>query len=167
MDLGLSGKKALVTGGTGGIGLAIVETLAAEGAQVMTCSRRQSACDAVNDRLGDQGVYASPCDVGDREAFNAWLQQSHDRMGGVDIVIPNVSGMGLQPGEEAWKASFDVDIMSTVRACEALKPVLAKSGNGSIVIISSISALEAVGGGAERDGIQPRRQTIADREFQM
>ena len=49
-----------------------------------------------------------------KHAFTAWLQQAQDHMGGADILVPNVSGMGLA-GEEGWKLAFDIDIMSTVR----------------------------------------------------
>jgi len=147
MDMGLAGKKALVTGGTRGIGAAIVDLLIAEGAQVATCARSGDEIAALQASAVKSGakISAAVCDVGDKEAYEAWLGDSVAAMGGVDIFVANVSGMGGD-GEEGWKRSFDVDLMATVRGCEGLLAPMAQGGGGSMIIISSISGLEAVGG---------------------
>ncbi len=146
MDLGLKGKRALITGGTRGIGASVVETLLAEGASVATCARNASEVEALNTRASNEGlaVTASVCDVANPEEYTKWLDESVRALGGADIFVPNVSG-GSHQGEEGWKSAFNVDLMATVRGCEHLVPALA-DGGGAIVIISSISGLEAFGG---------------------
>lgn len=147
MELGLSGKRAIVTGGTKGIGAAIVDLLIAEGAVVTTCARSPEGVAALQQKAqqNNQKITASVCDVGDKASYENWLQQSVNLLGGVDIFIANVSGMGGE-GEEGWQRSFDIDLMATVRGCEGLLAPMAEDGGGSMVIISSISGLEAIGG---------------------
>ena len=147
MDLGLKGKRALVTGGTRGIGLAIVKLLAQEGASVATCARSKEAVAVAQAQFNADGdtVTASVCDVSDKATYASWIESSAASLGGVDIFVANVSG-GVMPGEEGWHASFNVDLMGTVRGCERVIPVMAQGSGGAIVIISSISGLEAMGG---------------------
>jgi len=144
MDLGLKGKRAIVTGGTGGIGRAIVRQLASEGAIVHTCSRRKDAVDALNEDMGEMGVTGSVCDVSDQQSNANWMNHAIHQMGGLDIFIANVSGMGLG-GLEGWQLSFDVDIMATVTGADIARTAMKSSGGGSIVFISSISATESSG----------------------
>lgn len=147
MDLGLNGKRAIVTGGTKGIGAAIVQLLVAEGAHVATCARNPADVSALQKTAeqNNQKIMATVCDVGDKASYESWLKNSVGALGGVDVFVANVSGMGGE-GEEGWKRTFDVDLMATVRGCEGLLAPMAQGGGGSMVIISSISGLEAVGG---------------------
>lgn len=147
MDLGLEGKRAIITGGTRGIGAAIVDALVAEGAHVATCARNSDdvAALAQSAKQNNHKIIASVCDVGDKVGYETWLGNSVTALGGVDIFVANVSGMGGE-GEEGWKRSFDVDLMATVRGCESLLAPMAQDGGGSMIIISSISGLESVGG---------------------
>ena len=145
MDLGLEGLKALVTGGTRGIGRAIVERLAAEGARVAFCARGAEAVAALGSRLG-ASARGTALDVSDGKALAAWIEDAAEDMGGIDILVPNVSALGGSLGEEGWRRGFDIDIMATVRAVDASLPHLESSAAGAIVVISSTAALEALVG---------------------
>jgi len=144
MDLGLKGLCAVVTGGTKGIGRAIAETLAAEGANVAICARNAGEVDAAVARLKAKGVKASgrKLDVGDGPALQAWVQDVAGEFGGVDIVVANVSALAIGQDEESWKKEFDVDLMGTVRLVNAAMPFLEKSRAASIVTVSSVSGRE-------------------------
>jgi NAD(P)-dependent dehydrogenase (short-subunit alcohol dehydrogenase family) len=144
MDLGLRGKKAIVTGATKGIGRAVVELLLVEGAEVAFCARTaEEVAEAVNvlKRPGVE-VFGEPVNVRDGEAYKAWLERSVAALGGCDIFIPGVSAGGGMDSEKNWVRNFEIDMLHTVRGCEALMPHLEKSGGGSIVIIGSTNAVE-------------------------
>ena len=142
MDLGLDGLKALVTGGTRGIGRAIVERLAVEGAEVAFCARDAAAVSTLAYGLGGGRAHGAAVDVADGDALKAWVEEAARAMGGLDIVIPNVSALGGALGEEGWRRGFDIDIMGTVRAIDAAMPWLEKSAAAAIVVIATTAALE-------------------------
>ncbi|BDA87115.1 3-ketoacyl-ACP reductase [Aureimonas sp. SA4125] len=144
MDLGLKGLKALVTGGTKGIGWAIAETLAREGCDVAICARNAGEVAAAADRLGAFGGRATGAvvDVSDGPALKAWVAEVGADFGGVDIVVANVSALSIGAEEESWNKEFQTDLMGTVRLVEAAMPFLEKSGKGSIVTVSSVSGRE-------------------------
>ncbi|MBV8852523.1 MAG: SDR family oxidoreductase, partial [Sinobacteraceae bacterium] len=147
MDLGLRGKKAIVTGATKGIGRAIVELLASEGTDVGLCARTADEVETTVQALRQRGVnvVGEAVNVRDGEAYKAWLERTAQSLGGCDIFIPNVSAGGGFDSEKNWVKNFEVDVLHTVRGCETLMPHLEKSGSGSIVIISSTNALETFG----------------------
>ena len=144
MDLGLKGKRALVTGATRGIGRAIVETLAAEGCDVALCARHVDAVENATQALRAMGVRATgrALDVSDGKALKEWIGAAAGELGGLDILVSNVSAMGGLAGDEGWRRYFETDLMGTVHAVEAAQPLLEKSGAGAIVIIASIAAIE-------------------------
>jgi 3-oxoacyl-[acyl-carrier protein] reductase len=143
MDLQLKGNKALVTGGSKGIGRAIAETLAGEGCNVAICARNEAEVNAAVESLKAKGVtaFGQTVDVGDGDALKAWVVASAEALGGIDCVVSNVSG-GNAPGEEGWRANFEHDVLGAVRLVEAAMPYLENSDNASIAMISSTAALE-------------------------
>jgi len=144
MDLGLRGKRAIVTGATKGIGRAIVELLASEGADVGFCARTEEEVEETAKSLKSKGVNAvgGAVNVRDAEAYKSFLEKTSEALGGCDIFVPNVSAGGGMDSEKNWWKNFEVDVLHTVRGCETLMEHLKKSGQGSIVIISSTNALE-------------------------
>ncbi|GLZ52806.1 SDR family NAD(P)-dependent oxidoreductase [Actinomycetospora sp. NBRC 106378] len=144
MDLQLAGRKALVTGGSKGIGRAVVESLAGEGATVAFCARGTEGVEKTVAELTAQGhdVRGSAVDVADGDALRAWVTGSAEELGGIDVVVANVSALAIPPTEENWEASFRTDMLGTVRLVEAALPSLEASGVGSIVTISSVSGRE-------------------------
>ncbi len=144
MDLGLKGKRAIVTGATRGIGRAIADTLADEGCDIGICARDKVSVEAAVDALAGKGVkaFGEALDVGDGAALKAWVDAAADRLGGLDIVVSNVSAMGGLSGDEGWRRYFEVDVMGTVHAVQASQPFLEKSDAAAIVVIASINAIE-------------------------
>jgi 3-oxoacyl-[acyl-carrier protein] reductase len=144
MDLGLKGLKAVVTGGTKGIGRAIVETLLSEGVQVAFCARTPedvASAEAACSRFGVK-VIGRSVDVGDGAALSSFVDEASNILGGIDIVVANVSALAISNDEAGWKSGFDIDMMGTVRLVNAALPSLEKSMNASIVTISSVSGRE-------------------------
>ncbi len=146
MDLGLAGKRALVTGGTRGIGAAIVETLVAEGAAVAFCARNAEEVEARRAALEKRGarVHARVCDVADHAALRAFIEEAADALGGLEIFVPNVSAGASLTGEQAWRANFEVDVLHSVLGTEAALPHMARAGGGAVVFVNTVAAVEAL-----------------------
>jgi len=144
MDLGLKGLKAVVTGGTKGIGRAIAQTLAAEGAHVALCARNADEVAKTVAEFSEYNVkvFGRAVDVADATALAAWVHDAAEALGGIDIVVANVSALAIANDEAGWQRGFDVDMMGTVRLVNAAMPSLERSAHASIVTISSVSGRE-------------------------
>ena len=144
MDLGLTGTRAIVTGGSRGIGRAVAETFAAEGANVSICARKAEDVAAAVASLKAKGVQAfgRALDVADAAALTSWIESTAGELGGVDALVCNVSALAVGDSPDTWEKSFRADMMHTVNAVAAAVPYLEKSANGSIVLISSVSGFE-------------------------
>ena len=144
MDLQLAGRRALVTGGTRGIGRAVVETFLAEGASVAFCARDAEEVQAATADLSKDGATAvgTVLDVADAAGIDEWVSASAQRLGGIDIVVSNVSALAIEDVEANWATSYAVDLMGTVHLVNAALEHLRTSGVGSIVTVSSVSARE-------------------------
>ncbi|KUI28615.1 SDR family NAD(P)-dependent oxidoreductase [Mycobacterium sp. GA-2829] len=143
MELGLTGKRFAVTGGTRGIGRAVVEGLLAEGAAVAFCARTPEAVTEAEAELAGSGTaVGTAVDVGDTAALTAWVGAAADTLGGLDGVVANVSALAIPESADNWRTSFDVDLMGTVGLVDAALPHLRAAGGGSVVTISSVSGRE-------------------------
>lgn len=134
----------MVTGGTRGIGRAIVEGFVAESADVAFCARTADDVRFAEDALSGQGpqVVGSVVDVGDADAISEWVTSTAETFGGIDIVVSNVSALAIPDTDENWEASLNVDLMGTVRLVKAAMPHLEDSDVPAIVTISSVSGRE-------------------------
>lgn len=149
MDLKLQGKRAIVTGGTRGIGRAIVETLADEGCTVAFCARNAEQITQVVEGLKSRGisVYGGVVDITDGLAFKHWIAEVGDEMGGLDILVSSAGALAQGVEEAAWMKNLQLDILGTVNAVEAALPMLEASaqkfGNAAIVAIASTASIAA------------------------
>jgi 3-oxoacyl-[acyl-carrier protein] reductase len=142
MDLGLRGKRALVTGGSRGIGLAIAQLLADEGAAVALCARGEAGVNAAVNSLVARGAtaFGSAFDVRDAAAFTAFVSNAKAALGGIDIVVSNVSTRSAATGLGMWQDSYESDLLQHVRLVETVLPTLKENPESAVVFIASIAS---------------------------
>jgi 3-oxoacyl-[acyl-carrier protein] reductase len=147
MELGLTGKRALVTGSSRGIGYAIAEALVAEGVRVALTARTAADVEAAADRLREHGgdVVALTGDLTLSADVERVVQGAAEAFGGLDILINNVGGGIGGNTDEGWQYTFDVNLNAAVRASRAATPLMQAQRSGVILIISSVSGWQ-VGG---------------------
>ena len=141
MDLGLKGRRVLVSGGSRGIGRAIVECFLEEGAQVAFCARSAAGVAAAVDELGGR-AFGAVVDVTDAAQVADWVASSAQQLGGIDIVVPNVSALAGGDDLATWRRAFETDLLGTAAMVKGALPALAASGAAAIVLISSVSGRE-------------------------
>ena len=144
MDLGLAGRRALVSGGSHGIGWAVASRLLREGASVAICARDEQGVDAAVKELSRAGaVVGHVCDFSDEKAVRRWVDLAAEALGGIDIVVSNASASGQHgTGPSPWEVNFRVDVLGCVALCEAAKPYLERSDAAAIVQIGTSTAIE-------------------------
>lgn len=149
MDLHLKGKRAVVLGGTRGIGRAIAETLADEGSDVAICARNPEQVREAVAALKDKRVraFGGSVDIMDGAALRSWIEKAASELGGVDILVSNAGAMAQGNDPASWEQNFKLDVLGAVNAFEAARPHLEKAaqerGDAAFVIIASVSAAES------------------------
>jgi 3-oxoacyl-[acyl-carrier protein] reductase len=146
----LTGKVAIITGSTKGIGLAIAERMINEGASVVVSSRTGSDIEAITDRLGDRAV-GIVCDVADPEACQRLVDETVERFGRLDVLVNN-AGLGVfkpitEMSIEEWRLQIDVNLGGVFYCSKAALPHLSASGDGYIVNIGSLASRNSFAAG--------------------
>ena len=150
MDLQISGKTALVTGGSKGIGYAVAEGLAAEGVRVFLSARDETRlAEAVGElRAGGAEAAGFAADVSKPDDIERLLEQTRARFGAPDILIANAGGppvgRAAELDDEAWNKGYDLTLMANVRLARAVLPHMQGKNWGRIVNITSISVKQPV-----------------------
>lgn len=149
MDLGLSDKVAVITGGSAGIGLGVARCFAREGTRVVLAARdRERVAGAARDIAEEFGTEAlgHPCDVATAEGCDSLIDAAREAFGGVDILVNN-AGTGsnetiLDAPDDKWQAYWDLHVMAAVRLARGLAPIMAERGGGAILNNASICAVQ-------------------------
>ncbi len=154
MDLELSGKVAVVSGASRGIGEAIARALAREGCSLAVCARGAEALQEAADGFREEGapqVLARALDLTDRSAAEPFMDEVVGELGGVDVVVNNVGGNRRKPFEETtdedWDDLLELNLLSSLRLTRLAIPSMRERGGGSVVFISSVFGREAGGPG--------------------
>lgn len=147
MNLGLTGKRALVLAGTSGLGRGTATTLAGEGARVAICGRSLERARAVASEIaaatGNPAVTGFQCDVADGASLEQLFAAAAAQLGGIDVLVGNAGGPpagGFDAlSDAAWAQAFELTLMSVVRSVRLALPHMRSAGGGAIVVIGSSS----------------------------
>jgi 3-oxoacyl-[acyl-carrier protein] reductase len=140
VNLGLEGRRALVTGGSKGLGAAIARELVGEGAHVAICARNEAEVVTAGEEIG--AGHAQAADVTDPEQVRDFVARSAEALGGIDFLVNNAGG--AHPGnfesltDEDWAADYDVKVFSLIRCCREVLPHMRSAGGGRIVNIGAV-----------------------------
>ena len=158
MDLGLAGKRALVTAASKGLGRAVAESLAAEGCVVCISSRDPKAIAATARAIGG-GVKFKAADISDASDCDELFNWAVGEMGGLDVLVNNTGGPPtggvLEVPDTEWRRAFDSILMSALRLSRSAIPVMRRGGGGSIVNLASLSAKQPIDGIALSNAFRP------------
>jgi 3-oxoacyl-[acyl-carrier protein] reductase len=146
MDLGLAGRRALVTGGSKGIGFAVADELLAEGAAVAICSRTtdelSAAAAQLRGKYPDATIVDRPADVTDAGDVQALVDATAEQLGGLDILVNNAGG--AHPGnfetltDEDWQGDLNVKLFSQIRCFRAALPHLRRSDSPRVINVNAV-----------------------------
>jgi NAD(P)-dependent dehydrogenase (short-subunit alcohol dehydrogenase family) len=144
----LTGKIAVVTGSSRGIGRAIAERLAEHGAKVLVSSRKLDACEEVVDVITAKGgeAFAHACNIGRKEDLQGLVETVTKRWGGIDVLVCNAAvnpyfGPSVDMPDEAYDKIMNSNVRSNFWLCNMALPQMAQRGGGSVIIISSIAGI--------------------------
>jgi 3-oxoacyl-[acyl-carrier protein] reductase len=148
MDLGISGRVAMVAAASKGIGKAIALALAEEGCRVSICARSQenlaTARHDLEALIGPNEVLTVPADVSRAEDLENWVKRTVDRFGTIDILVTNTGGPPaarfMELSDDQWESGFQSTLMNVVRLCKLTIPVLQEKGWGRIIHVTSLVA---------------------------
>ena len=146
MDLGLKGNVALITGGSKGLGRAIAEEFAKEGADISICARSRPDLDKAGNVLRAYGVrvHTTPADVADASAVSTVVDGAIRELGRIDVLVNDAGDAwlshALNTTDEEWRYCLDINLMSAVRFIRGVVPHMRKQGGGRIINISTVSA---------------------------
>jgi NAD(P)-dependent dehydrogenase (short-subunit alcohol dehydrogenase family) len=148
----LTGKVALITGSSKGIGKAIAEAMARHGAQVVISSRKGDVCQTVADAINGEcdgepgGAVAIPAHIGDKAALEHLVQQTRERLGRIDVLVCNAAvnpyyGSMMDLPDSALDKVLDINIKSNHWLCQMVLPEMIERQDGSIIVVSSVGGL--------------------------
>jgi len=145
----LTGKTAIVTGSTRGIGLAIATAFADRGARVVVSSRKADACEAARAAIVERGgeAVAVPCNIGEKEQLRTLVDRTLEAYGAIDVLVCNAAvnpyfGPLSGIGDDAFDKIMNSNVRSNVWLCNMVQPSMTAAGGGAIVIVSSIAGLK-------------------------
>jgi 3-oxoacyl-[acyl-carrier protein] reductase len=170
MDFGIRNRVAMVAAASKGLGRAMAEALAAEGARVSICSRSLESLQPVVETIGEERALATACDVSDPDDLRRWFEATVARFGQVDILVTNTGGPPAAPflklSEEQWRSGIDSTLMNVVRLCRLVIPDMQKRGWGRILHLTSFVAKQPVElltvSSTLRAGLSALTKTLAD-----
>lgn len=151
----LSGKNAVITGSSKGIGRAIAEQMAMHGANVVISSRKADACEevanSINEQLGPDApnrAVVIPAHIGDKDALQNLVDQTHEQLGQIDVLVCNAAvnpfyGPSKDIPDTAFEKIMQCNVLSNHWLCHMVLPEMEERGDGSIIIVSSVGGLHA------------------------
>ena len=145
MDLGLERKRAIVTGGSRGMGLSIARKLASEGCDVAICGRHPEPLEAAAAELRSSGsrIFTQVADITADNEVEAFVSAAAEDLGGIDCLVCSAGGGGVRRFGDStpadWRSAIELNLIHAVRAIQAAVPFFAQREGGAVVLISSIS----------------------------